>query len=306
MAIHPARSHYKFNRVFTSDQIRTLILYVLSMTDISFLANELDKVFRRLYDASDLGQGINNLGNRTIPTTFPVDFVDAVKRTLTQRLHLSNIDSQMLDYVKSEMEGVLRELDVVSPFDVYKIVANEIDARIYRERVYILSIVGLRNYQLARTLESVEDIVRESVPVSHKNALYSAISESSEGQLLEYLIISDTLSYLTTEKYIVSQYRATYDDKYVGEVDMVVRNKSTDEYSLFEVKRSDKIDKNQVKHFTTSRFMDSFRLAMSNPKIKTYNVIYLGNTELNTTHPGSIKINYINAKDYLLDISNWV
>ena len=311
-AIHPARTNYRFNSIFRDEQIRTLILYVLSMSDISFLSVVLDILYRREYSSQEFGDGTDLLSKRKPPILLPKDFRDKVKDLIIQRLGLTEIDPQMLDYAKSEMEGVLRKLDAVTPFVLREITVIGSNTTIYQEKIYALSIPGLRNYQLSRTLESVEDVVLDTVSVDDKTALSKTISESSEGHLLEYLLLSDTVRCLSTSMYNVNQYRVLTDEKeLVGEVDMVVENKSTNELCLFEVKRSNVINEGQVKHFIATDFMDGFSLAMPNLRVKSYNVIYLGKTVLdnvfsNESTGHSVNVRYINAEEYLLDITRWI
>jgi len=281
------------------------------MSDISFLSIDLDILYRREYSRQELGDGTDLLSKSEPPILFPKNFRDKVKDLLIQRLGLTNIDPQMLDYAKSEMEGVLRKLDAVTPFVLREIAVMGPSTTIHQEKIYALSIPGLRNYQLLRTHESVDDVVLNTVSVEDKTALSEKIKESSEGRLLEYLIISDTIRHLSTTTYNVNQYRVLTDEKeLIGEVDMVVEDKSTDMVSLFEVKRSNIITDGQAKHFTSTDFMDGFNLAMPNIKVKSYNVIYLGKTELkniftNESTGRSVNVRYINAEEYLLDITRW-
>ena len=110
----------------------------------------------------------------------------------------------------------------------------------------------------------------------------------------------------------MNQYRVLTDEKeLIGKVDMVIENKLTNEVSLFEVKRSGVITDDQVKHFTSTHFMEGFSLVMPNLKVKSYNVIYLGETELENVFTDkstgrSVNVRYINAEEYLLDITRWV
>jgi len=312
-AVHPTdKESPRFNSLFSDDKIRTLIIYTLSMSDISFLAESLDKVYGRAYTSHELGISANNLARRDPPVDISDKFRKSVEKLLANRLNLTEIDEQMRSWAKSEIEAVLCELDAVIPFALWGIHELEGIITVKRENVYALSVTGLRNYQLSRTLESIQDVVSEViVSFEDGSAFYKNVQETSEGHLLEYLIISDTIRHLLENMYDVSQCRVRSGHESIGEIDMVVHNKLTDEVSLFEIKRSDKIDENQVKHFINPNFMDRFKLAWPNMQIKSCNVIYLGKTELNgkfvdKSTGESLNVCYINAEDYLCNIDKWI
>jgi hypothetical protein len=319
-AIHPSDNRSSFRLLFLRDtseyEIRSLLLHVLSMSDLSFAGEALAAQFQRAYKSPEFDAAVHNLANREPSLKVSKDFREKVKVSLIEELRLIyDVPEQTRMFYCVNMEDLLCKLDVVTPFDLYEIFDDDAGTiGVEKRKIYALSIAGLRNFQLSRTLTSIADVIlAETAGDSYEkyNVLLQAMKEYTGGILLEYLIISDTVRYLSSELYDISQIRVTIKGQSQGEIDLVVYDRTADEASLFEIKHSDKIDKNQLKHLVSPDFTRKILVSRPDTMIKSYNVIYRGVTVLDFVYTddvtdNSVAVRYINAEDYLCEIDRWV
>lgn len=191
-------------------------------------------------------------------------------------------------------DGIIQELIMV-----FNILEITIESSVLQNNIeytdFIYNQPGLRYAQIVDLLDV---IFRKSIYESGVNTELSAkikqkIIEDIEGKLLEDVVVA----------YIMQKYANIYEvfklrlAKESKEIDIVIRNKDTNNLAIFEVKRSDKIVANQyrwlidseITEYLTSRFGD----------IKNRYVLYSGSD--NEVTVGEYKIIYKNISKFLLE-----
>ena len=306
-AIHPVSSKYAYVRYLHDDEIRSLIIYALSVQDLEFI----DKLFSREYWYPEFSDGIDFLEKLKDPVTgeadpviFSAGFKARVKAAIREKLHLSRISDDVLNVALAEMEDALVELDVITAHSLYTVKKTGRGEVALKALVYAISIPGLRAYQFDATMKSVRETALEFESNDDRELLLKKIAESAEGHLLEKLILSETSRYMP-DLYNVSTYRI-----FDREVDLVAENLQTREVSFFEIKRSEQADETQAKHFTATPFLADYIDHSPGALVKSCNVIYNGVTQIihlrNSCDAREIAVNYINAAEYLKDIGKWL
>jgi predicted AAA+ superfamily ATPase len=297
-AIHPVRSKYRYIIEMNSDEIKSLILYTLSMNNIEFI----EQIFRRAYRFPELYDGVDLSRKGRPPVFIPEDFINSVREGLRREFNLTHLNENSLKYMLAEMKQVLEALDVLTPYTLE--VVTRLDGRLIPDQkaVYALSVPGLRAYQINKTSDMVRNTVYEELSKADRETLLNKISESAEGHLIESLILSETARRLPKD-FKVSQYRISD-----NEVDLVIEHTKTNRVSLFEIKRSGERTEEQTKHFTESSFVPDLKEYKSELTISSFNVLYNGEScAMTYTHritQDAVTVNYINIGDYLLCTPN--
>jgi predicted AAA+ superfamily ATPase len=301
-AVHPTLGKYKFLSILDKGQIRSLVLYTMTMTNIVFLK----KMYEGEYRCADLGDGKDLLAKQEPPVLFPDDFIQNVKARLRKEFNLVGVDNKTLEYIVAEMEQVLLALDVITPYWLEKTAGERGKAVQQCSRVYTLAVPGLRNYQLDKTLEIVRAEVNKSVSDKDRKALLGKITESAEGHKIEALVVSETVRFLQRDK----QFKVKQYNLYGNGVDMVVENETSREASLFEVKRSNEIVYLQAKHFVKTEFLTDYA-RVSGFEVKSLNVVYDGADKPPIPYEhelsgDSVEVNYIKAGTFLRNIGKFL
>ena len=294
-AITVARSKHLYLTRLRRDEIKSLILYALAMTNIEFV----EGLYRRKFNYIDLSDEIDLSGKSENPIDFPKEFVEDVRSEIKRRMALSHIESEQLGYYLAEMENILHSLDVIVPYTLETITYSRGKPVIHSSIVYALNISGLRKYQLAKTVYAIEDVINFSVTSDSKKLLTQKVRESAEGRLIESTVLAETVDRLPDDVFSITQCKS-----HESEIDMIVRNKRSNVLWLFEVKRSTKVVPEQVQHFHSDEIMKSYTSRYGEAKTVNYCVIYRGKTaQVEFENVEYVAVNYINIEEYLLDIS---
>jgi predicted AAA+ superfamily ATPase len=320
-AIPTNRGKFEFVRRLKDSEIKTLLIYALALTEIEFVERAFLRPFpyTEFLEGVDLAQKFRHAVTREYtPVTFSDEFKEKVKEKIREKIGFTHLNEVDLAYVVKEMEEVLLDLDVIIPYKLYTVRASkQYGEYIGEKKVYALSLPGLRHYQLNATLESVREVVDEQTRHEYREILQSKIHENVEGYLLEGLIITETVRHVAGGGYVIDSYHGHkgYDvvqyRLYNNEVDMAVRNRETGEVSLFEVKRSDKSDIRQARHFVESEFIANFKVQHPNTVIKGCYVLYNGETTsaqvfIHARTGDAISVQHVNVRDYLMDIAKYL
>jgi len=293
-AISVARAKHLYLTRLRRNEIKSLILYALAMTNIEFV----ESLYRRKFNYIDLSDGIDLSCKGENPIDYPKEFVKDVRNEIKRRMALSHIESEHLGYYLAEMENILHSLDIIVPYSMETIAYSRGKLVVHSSIVYALNISGLRKYQLALTVYAIEDVINISVASDSKKLLTQKVRESAEGRLIESTVLAETVGSLPDDIFSVIQCKSQD-----SEIDMIVRHKRSNAIWLFEVKRSTKVVPEQVQHFHADEIMRFYTSRYNEAEIVNYCVIYRGKTELvEFEELDHTLVNYINIEEYLLDI----
>lgn len=95
VSIHPNTSRYNYLLKLKSTEIRSLILYTMAMTAISFI----ETLYLREYRYPELSSGVQIIENREQPIVLSGEFLQRIKDRIKKELFLERIDVQVLSYV---------------------------------------------------------------------------------------------------------------------------------------------------------------------------------------------------------------
>lgn len=145
---------------------------------------------------------------------------------------------------------------------------------------------GMR-YAIAKALvySLMQDAYFGALPENDKSYIADKILDDVKGRMLEEIVLLETTKKLSSNKDV---FKFIFDDG--GEYDMVVYDKENHTCSLFEIKHSDQIVKQQTRYLCDKSRLDLISSRFG--EIKGRYVIYRGKTKIVDG------IQYINAEEY--------
>ena len=172
--------------------------------------------------------------------------IDTLKKILSIR-EQEDLTESVSQAAATEIREYLKALDLIDYIDIESASA---DAGMDEKKV-IFTQPGMRYcqaealvYSLLRDNKFKALSEREKLLVTHK------ILEDVRGIMLEDIVLIETRKALPKSKMV---FKLQFD---VGEFDMVIYDSKTDSCEIYEVKHSDKSDKNQLKHLLNKEHLE--------------------------------------------------
>ena len=155
---------------------------------------------------------------------------------------------------------------------------------------YVFTQPGMR-YSISKALvySLMRDAVFSAASEYDKAYIIRKILEDVKGRMLEDIVLLETTKRIPSTKKAF-QFRFTEG----GEIDMVIYDKETNSCELYEVKHSDKVAKEQVKHLNDIEECSIIEHRYG--EIKDKYVLYRGKTHKEDS------INYVNVEEYLTSL----
>ena len=155
---------------------------------------------------------------------------------------------------------------------------------------YIFTQPGMR-YSIAKALvySLMQDAYFNTVLEKDKEYIVEKILNDVKGRMLEDIVLLETVKTLPSKK---SAFKFRFDEG--GEFDMVIYDSEENSCSIYEIKHSDKVAENQVKHLLDDQKCGVVESRFG--RIKGKYVLYRGET----LNKGSI--DNINVEEYLLGL----
>ena len=172
--------------------------------------------------------------------------IDTLKKILSIR-EQEDLTEQVSQAAATEIREYLKALDLIDYIDIE---TASVDAGMDEKKV-IFTQPGMRYcqaealvYSLLRDNKFKALSEREKLLITHK------ILEDVRGIMLEDIVLTETRKALPRSKMV---FKLQFD---VGEFDMVIYDSKTDSCEIYEVKHSDKSDKNQLKHLLNKEHLE--------------------------------------------------
>jgi GTPase SAR1 family protein len=172
--------------------------------------------------------------------------IDTLKKILSIR-EQEDLTESVSQAAATEIREYLKALDLIDYIDIETASA---DAGMDEKKV-IFTQPGMRYcqaealvYSLLRDNKFKALSEREKLLITHK------ILEDVRGIMLEDIVLTETRKALPRSKMV---FKLQFD---VGEFDMVIYDSKTDSCEIYEVKHSDKSDKNQLKHLLNKEHLE--------------------------------------------------
>ncbi len=251
-----------------------------------------EKVITRDFKSSDLRTTAGNLRKEKDEEkrNIILDTVDqkAITKRLMDILEIKNKCDQTIDITPAhvyEIKGYLSALDLIQNCPI------EYEQKIPGESEHVIfSQPGMRYCQAQALVHSLmKDSIFNMLEPEKKEYVSNRILEQVRGRMLEDIVL------LETSKELGREYDVFKLEFARGEFDMVVRNKNTNTCSIYEVKHSSVVVKEQANHLLNEEECNLTEKRFG--KIVGKYVIYLGNDS--TTDYG---IQYLNAERFLKSI----
>ena len=242
------------------------------------------EVLTRQFKSHDLRVSANNIRS----TNDVLDRIDteAVTERLRELLEIRNREEQMVnitDAHRAQIKEYLNLLDLTVDIDVIHLP----DIGRPEKRTAITQ-PGMRYSQATALIEQLMlDEVFGAISILERNEVTERILSEVKGRMLEDIVLLETAKAGKDRKVFKLQFA-------VGEYDMVVFDPKKAECEIFEVKHSDKIDKNQYRHLTDDAKLKETEFRFG--RITRRTVLYRGE---NTSIEG---IEYLNVEEYLRSI----
>lgn len=145
-----------------------------------------------------------------------------------------------------------------------------------------------------------EDLLTD-LPMADREIFIKQIDADVKGQILETTVLNDTKMLLNPKQYSVFKLQICRKDQSSHEIDMVVWDRSKNEYYAFEVKHSVVMVGNQQKHLKDELTHIVMEEHFGNGK--AFLVLYRGKTSLPDDQGDSgAAISYMNAADFLYSL----
>lgn len=244
------------------------------------------------FKSADLGTAARNLRKEKDETkrSIILDTVDqkAITKRLMDILEIKNKAEQTIDITPThvyEIKEYLSALDLIKncPIEYEQKTPGE------SERV-IFSQPGMRYCQAQALVHSLmQDTIFNMLEPEKKKYISNRILEQVRGRMLEDIIL------LETSKELGKEYDVFKLEFARSEFDMVVRNKNTNTCSIFEIKHSNVIVKEQAKHLLSEEECKLTEIRFG--KIVGKYVLYLGDDS-----DMVYGIKYLNAEKFLKSI----
>ena len=200
------------------------------------------EVIHRDFESNDLGLSRNNLRRHKNNPTDILDNldIDAVIDRLKTLLDIRNATSDMINIQESHIEEIkeyLYLMDLIENIDIYS--SQSISKR--SERI-VFTQPGLRYSQAEALISSlIQDDVFRDIGIKERSRISNRILAEIKGRMLEDIVLLETKKRFPEKEVFVLQFP-------VGEFDMVVFDPKEITCSLYEVKHSDKIVPEQMRH----------------------------------------------------------
>ena len=215
--------------------------------------------------------------------------IDTVTGRLKEILEIRNREEQTIGITDTHIEEIkeyLKALDLI----YYTTVETTIPgAEAYDNIVFTQP--GMRYCQAQALVHSLmKDSVFKEQGETVRNYVCDRILDEVKGRMLEDIVLMETSKMLNKKKYMVFQLKFA-----AGEFDMVIYDRDENVCGIYEIKHSDKFDKNQYRHLT-----DEEKCALTERrfgKIVRKTVLYRG--ENFETGNGIL---YRNVEDYLKEL----
>lgn len=248
------------------------------------------KVLTRKFKSNDLGVSTRNLRKETDPekrTTVLEDIdVQSVTKRLMEILDIRNEEEMSIGITKTHIEEIkeyLKALDLI----YYTSVETSVLGAESEENI-VFTQPGMR-YCQAQAL--VHSLMKDSLFNEQSETVKSYVSErilsEVKGRMLEDIVLMETTKKLNPKRYKVFKFMTAG-----GEFDMVIYDRERVVCGIYEIKHSDKVDKNQYRHLT-----DEEECALMERKfgdIVSKTVLYRGENLM--TESG---VQYRNVEEYL-------
>ena len=215
--------------------------------------------------------------------------IDTVTGRLKEILEIRNREEQTIGITDTHIEEIkeyLKALDLI----YYTTVETTIPgAEAYDNIVFTQP--GMRYCQAQALVHSLmKDSVFKEQGETVRNYVCDRILDEVKGRMLEDIVLMETSKMLNKKKYMVFQLKFA-----AGEFDMVIYDRDENVCGIYEIKHSDKFDKNQYRHLD-----DEEKCALTERrfgKIVRKTVLYRG--ENFETGNGIL---YRNVEDYLKEL----
>ena len=258
-----------------------------------------------LYDAQELTNAISRIVRdmnhrfveKIITQDFDFDGLAAVdKEIIAERLmHIIEIENKSDQTVEitpahiSEIKEYLSALDLIQSCPIIYLLTEE------REPEYaIFSQPGMRYCQAQALVHALmDDPVIRLLDSDKRKHIFNRILEQVRGRMLEDIVL------LETSKELGRDYMVFKLEFARAEFDMVVHNRKTNTCSIFEIKHSGTIVKEQARHLLGEDECSLTERAFG--RITGKFVIYLGDDSAT-----DFGVNYLNAEKYLKSISEQI
>lgn len=243
----------------TEREIRTIIEKIVSKYSGAFDK----KISNNPVDASVMKQLITDIENGDISNKL-VDEIDARKQNiLTEFAKEINADEEIVhkvnDKMLKELQNYLLEMQLLSVVDEteYKILTTsdwiDVDST---SRFYIIQ-PAIKYNQLNKSLEMLSDSdFFKNIPLENKEFVKDGLKNYIFGLMAEEIIFFDTKMRLDSDKYDVLKPKFSIDGNTKGEYDLLVHDKTQNNYWVFEVKHSDKAVEQQAEHLKNTKFTE--------------------------------------------------
>lgn len=248
------------------------------------------KVLTRKFKSNDLGISTRNLRKETDPekrTTVLEDIdVQSVTERLMDILDIRNEEEMSIGITKTHVEEIKEYLRALDLIYYTSIETSVLDAE--SEENIVFTQPGMRYCQAQALVHSLmkDSLFNEqSEPI--KNYVSERILSEVRGRMLEDIVLMETTKKLNPKRYKVFKFMTAG-----GEFDMVIYDRERVVCGIYEIKHSDKMDKNQYRHL-----VDEEECALMERKfgdIVSKTVLYRGENLI--TESG---IRYCNVEEYL-------
>ena len=282
--------------------------HLISLYDAQELTNAINRIIQDMnhrfveeiitqdFKSNDLGTAAKNLRTerdeekRTLILNF-IDKETVVKR-LMHILEIKNKSDQSVEITPahiSEIKEYLTALDLIQNCPIMYLQTEE------REPEYaIFSQPGMRYCQAQALVHALmDDPVIRLLDSDKREHIFNRILEQVRGRMLEDIVL------LETSKELGRDYMVFKLEFARAEFDMVVHNRKTNTCSIFEIKHSGTIVKEQARHLLGEDECSLTERAFG--RITGKFVIYLGDDSAT-----DFGVNYLNAERYLKSISEQI
>lgn len=204
------------------------------------------EVLTRDFKSNDLGISTRNLRKETDPEkhTEILDDIDvkAVTERLMEILEIRNREEQKIGITKTHIEEIKEYLKALDLICYTSVETNIPDAE--SEENIVFTQPGMRYCQAQALVHSLmKDKLFNEQTEAMKNLVSERILSEVKGRMLEDIVLMETTKNLNPEQYKVFKLKTAG-----GEFDMVIYDRNRNECGIYEIKHSDKFDKNQYRH----------------------------------------------------------
>ena len=281
---HDGDHFFSLYELYEKGELNNVINRVIEDQNHRFAISVIEREFK----SNDLGS-LKNLLSKSIneDTSNALKDLDEeyVIKSLMEALDIINKEEQSISIDKNILTNIEEYLDIL---DVIKSVKSINISTLEETNRKVVIQPGIRFAQakaLLNILLNEEHVKRLPEPII--NVVKEKLLNDIKGKMLEEIVIYQTsLINKNTFKLFFP----------TGEFDMVVNDINDKASSVFEIKHSDKIDKNQYNHINDPEKIKAFEKKY----FKIKNKIVLYNGEDTTIEDGKIK--YLNVSNYLKNI----